>query len=179
LVRRLYFDLIGLPPTPADLERFRSRVSQAGIDEAVAAEVDELLARPQYGERRGRHWLDVARFAESSGKAANISYPYAWRYRDYVIECFKTDLAYDRFLVEQLAGDVLPYESPRERARLLVARGFLAIGAKDLDATNKLQFHADLIDEQIDTLTRAVMGSTVACARCHDHKFDPFTMEDY
>lgn len=179
LLRRLHFDLVGLPPTPADVQRFRERVARAGMDEALSLEVDELLARPQYGERWGRHWLDVARYAESSGKAANISYPYAWRYRDYVIDCFNDDLPYDRFLVEQLAGDQLPHESPEERARLLVATGFLAIGAKDLDATNKLQFHADLIDEQIDTLTRAVMGSTVACARCHDHKFDPFTMEDY
>ena len=179
LIRRLHFDLIGLPPSPDAIDQFVGRVNTAGIDNALAAEVDELLASTQFGERWGRHWLDVARFAESSGKDANISFPYAWRYRDYVIDCVNADVPYDRFLTEQLAGDLLPYDSPQERARLLIATGFLAVGTKNLDEMNALQFQADIVDEQIDTVTRAVLGSSVACARCHDHKFDAFSMKDY
>ena len=179
LIRRLHFDLIGLPPSPHAVDRFVTRARKDSVDVALASEVDELLASPQFGERWGRHWLDVARFGESSGKDANISFPYAWRYRDYVIDSVNADVAYDRFLTEQLAGDLLPYDSPPERARLLIATGFLAIGTKNLDEMNALQFQADIVDEQIDTVTRAVLGSSVACARCHDHKFDAFSMKDY
>jgi hypothetical protein len=179
LLRRVYFDLIGLPPSIADLARFDHRVATDGIDAALAAEVDELLATPQFGEHWGRHWLDVARFAESSGKEANISFPYAWRYRDYVINSVAADIPYNRFLEEQIAGDLLPAESDAERARLLIATGFLALGPKNLDEGNEAQFQADLVDEQIDAVTRAVLANSIACARCHDHKFDPFSMEDY
>jgi hypothetical protein len=179
LLRRLHFDLIGLPPSPAAIRQFLKRVQQHGLDAALQTEVDRLLATPQFGERWGRHWLDVARYAESSGKEANISFPYAWRYRDYVIDCFNEDLPYDRFLTEQIAGDLLPYDDDAERARLLVATGFLAIGSKNLDEADPKQFAADLVDEQIDSLSRAVLANSIACARCHDHKFDPFTMEDY
>ena len=121
----------------------------------------------------------MARFGESSGKEANLSFPYAFRYRDYVIDAVNADLPFDRFLLEQIAGDLLPYEGDQERARLLIATGFLAIGPKTLDEGNPLQFTANLIDEQIDAVTRAVLANSVACARCHDHKFDPFPMEDY
>jgi hypothetical protein len=179
LLRRLRFDLVGLPPSPTALREFQRHVEADGIDMALAAEVDRLLASPQFGERWGRHWLDVARFAESSGKEANISFPYAFRYRDYVIDAVNADLPFDRFVVEQIAGDLLPHDSDAERARLLIATGFLALGPKNLDEANALQFAADVIDEQIDTVTRAIMASSVACARCHDHKFDPFSMEDY
>lgn len=179
LLRRLHFDLIGLPPLPATIDRFVGRAESTGIDRAMAQEVDQLLSSPQFGERWGRHWLDVARFAESSGKDANISFPYAWRYRDYVIDCVNDDVPYDRFLTEQLAGDLLPYDSAKERARLLIATGFLAVGTKNLDEMNALQFQADIVDEQIDATSRAILGSSIACARCHDHKFDPFSMKDY
>jgi hypothetical protein len=179
LLRRLTFDLVGLPPAPEALGRFVDHIATAGLDAALAAEADALIASPRFGERWGRHWLDVARFAESSGKDANISFPYAWRYRDYVIDAVNADMPFDRFLLEQVAGDLLPYDSDAERARLLIATGFLALGPKNLEEANPLQFTADVIDEQIDTVTRAVMASTVACARCHDHKFDPFAMEDY
>ena len=179
LLRRLRFDLVGLPPSPEDLTRFLSRMNADGIDSALASEVDELLASKQFGERWGRHWLDVARFGESSGTEANISFPYAWRYRDYVIDCINDDIPFNRFLFEQLAGDLLPVDNNAERARLLIATGFLAIGPKNLDAVDPRQFHADVIDEQIDTVTLAILGNSVACARCHDHKFDPFSMEDY
>ncbi|HUG70460.1 MAG TPA: PSD1 and planctomycete cytochrome C domain-containing protein [Pirellulaceae bacterium] len=179
LLRRLHFDLVGLPPSPEASQIFLNRVENEGFDAALEAEVDSLLASARFGERWGRHWLDVARFAESSGKEANISFPYAWRYRDYVIDCLNNDVPFDRFLTEQLAGDLLPYADDKERARLLIATGFLALGPKNLDEANAFQFLADVIDEQIDTVTRAVMGHSVACARCHDHKFDPYSMEDY
>ena len=179
LLRRLHFDLVGLPPSPQDVSRFQKRLTKDGYWNALELEVDALLASPHFGERWGRHWLDVARFAESSGRQANITFPYAFRYRDYVIDSVSADVPFDRFLVEQIAGDLLPYETDGERARLLIATGFLAVGPKDLDAANPFQFLADVIDEQIDSVTRAVMASSVACARCHDHKFDPYSMEDY
>ena len=179
LLRRIHFDLVGLPPSPDVADRFVTRAKSDGIDAALASEVDELLSTPQFGERWGRHWLDVARFGESSGKDANISFPYAWRYRDYVIDSVNADVPYNRFLTEQLAGDLLPHHSPQERARLLIATGFLAVGTKNLDEMNAVQFQADIADEQIDTVTRAVLGSSIACARCHDHKFDAFSMKDY
>ncbi len=179
LLRRLHFDVVGLPPSLNAIAAFQKRIAAEGLDAALAKEVDQLLATPQFGERWGRHWLDVARFAESSGKEANISFPYAWRYRDYVIDCVNADMPFDRFIIEQVAGDLLPYDGDAERARLLIATGFLAIGPKNLDEMNPLQFVADVADEQIDAVTRAVMASSVACARCHDHKFDPFSMQDY
>jgi len=179
LLRRLHFDLIGLPPSPQALDQFVAAVQRRGIDKALAAEVDRLLETTAFGERWGRHWLDVARYAESSGGEANISFPYAWRFRDYVIDAVNADISYDRFLTEQIAGDLLPYGSDAERARLLTATGFLAVGTKHLGENNEQQFMADIVDEQIDSLTRAVMSSSVACARCHHHKFDPFLMDDY
>ncbi|MBI1371756.1 MAG: DUF1553 domain-containing protein [Phycisphaera sp.] len=179
LLRRLYFDLIGLPPSPEQLRDFLARVQADGLDAALEREVDALLASPRYGERWGRHWLDVARFAESSGKETNVTFPHAWRYRDYVIDAFNADVPYDRFITEQIAGDLLPTSSDAERARLMIATGFLAVGPKGLNEMNLFQALADVIDEQIDTVTRAITATTVACARCHDHKFDPFAMQDY
>lgn len=179
LLRRLHFDVVGLPPTPEAVTRFLDRIAAGGLDAALAAEVDALLASPQFGERWGRHWMDVARYAESSGKEANIAFPYAWRYRDYVIDAVNADVPFDRFVTEQLAGDLLPADDPAERARLLIATGFLAIGPKNLDEGNQKQFTANLIDDQIDAVTLAVTANSVACARCHDHKFDPFAMQDY
>ena len=137
LLRRLHFDLVGLPPSPEAIDRFLGRVEADGLDAALEPEVDALLASQHFGERWGRHWLDVARFAESSGKEANISFPYAWRYRDYVIDAMNADMPFDRFLVEQIAGDLLPYDGDAERARLLIATGFLAVGPKNLDESNR------------------------------------------
>ena len=117
LLRRLHFDLVGLPPSPDVIAAFQKKIDADGLDAALAAEADVLLASPQFGERWGRHWLDVARFAESSGKEANISFPYAWRYRDYVIDAVQADLPFDRFLVEQIAGDLLPSDNDAERTR--------------------------------------------------------------
>ncbi len=168
LKRRLSFDLTGLPPEDSHASH-----------QTYEAYVEHLLASPRFGERWGRHWLDVARFGESNGRESNLTFPHAWRYRDYVIDAANADVAYDRFITEQLAGDLLPAKDEAERARLLIATGFLAIGAKGLNEQNKAQFAADVADEQLDAVTRAVLATSIACARCHDHKTDPFSMEDY
>jgi hypothetical protein len=175
LIRRVYFDLIGLPPTPAEIDAFVNDPS-AGAFEKV---VDDLLARPQFGEHWGRHWLDVARYAESSGKEFNVTYPQAWRYRDYVIAAFNRDMPYDQFIREQIAGDLLNASDDKARAQQLVATGFLAVGPKGLDEQVPRQFDLDLADEQVDATSEAFMGLTVSCARCHDHKFDPILQRDY
>ncbi|NOX98398.1 MAG: DUF1549 domain-containing protein, partial [Verrucomicrobia bacterium] len=179
LLRRLHFDLVGLPPSPKSLQAFLKSIADKNLDSALELEVDSLLASNRFGERWGRHWMDVARFAESSGKEANLTFPHAWRYRDYVIDSFNDDTPFDRFLTEQIAGDLLPYDGDKERAEHLIATGFLAIGAKSLGEQNKLKFLADLADEQIDVVSRAFMAGSIACARCHDHKFDPYRMQDY
>ncbi len=175
LIRRLSFDLTGLPPTPEEIDAFVADKS-AG---AYLALVDRLLASPQFGERWARHWLDVVRYGESTGKDRNLPYRYAWRYRDYVIDAFNRDLPYDRFVLEQLAGDLLPSQSGPEHDRLLTATGLLALGPKGINVKNPEQFQMDQVDDQIDVTTRAFLGLTVACARCHDHKFDPIPTGDY
>lgn len=178
LVRRLYFDLIGLPPTPEEVDAFvRSATSQRPA--AIEILVDKLLASPQFGERWGRHWLDVARYGESTGKERNFTFPNAWRYRDWVIAAVNADKPYDQFIREQVAGDLLPAKNGAERDALTVATGFLALGPKSINEKKKEQFRMDLIDEQIDVMSKAVLGVTVACARCHDHKFDPIRQSDY
>ena len=183
LIRRLYFDLLGLPPTPEEVEAFVADSSPNSSLETrhskFSALVDRLLASPQFGERWGRHWLDVARYAESSGKEVNLIYPHAWRYRDYVIRAFSDDKPYDRFLREQLAGDLLPAANDLQRAEQTVATGFLALGPKSHNTRELRQFQLDLADEQIDAVSQAMLGLTVACARCHDHKFDPIPTRDY
>jgi hypothetical protein len=180
LLRRVYVDLIGLPPTPEEARAFSAAWQAARNPQTVlAATVDRLLASPQFGERWGRHWLDVARFAESSGKDVNVVFPHAWRYRDYVIRSFNDDVPYNRFLREQIAGDLLPAKDDAERARHIIAAGFLALGAKSLNEITPRQFAVDVADEQIDTVSQAILGLTIACARCHDHKFDPISQREY
>ncbi len=178
LVRRLYFDLIGLPPAPEEVEGFVKEYS-AKPQAALEKVVDHLLASPQFGERWGRHWLDVARYAESSGRSVNFAYPHAWRYRDYVISAFNADKPYDQFIREQLAGDLLSAKDDKEKAEFLIATGFLAIGPKTHNERNREQFQMDVADEQIDATFQAFQGLTAACARCHDHKFDPIPQKDY
>jgi Protein of unknown function (DUF1549)/Protein of unknown function (DUF1553)/Planctomycete cytochrome C len=174
LLRRVTFDLSGLPPTPEELDAFLADDSP----DAFAKVVDRLLASSRFGERWGRHWLDVARYAESSGKT-NFSYPQAWRYRDWAIASFNADKPYDEFVREQIAGDLLPAGDDRERAEQIIATGFLAHGSKAHDAETRGQFVLDVVDEQIEATTRAFLGLTVACARCHDHKLDPIPQRDY
>ena len=178
LLRRLSFDLIGLPPTAAEVADFEQAYA-ADAETAIARTVDRLLDSPRFGEKWARHWLDVARFAESTGSTVNFYYPQAWRYRDYVIAAFNDDLPYDQFILEQLAGDLLESESPELQARRTVATGFLALGPKTLNERSGLKFELDVADEQIDVTTQAFLGLTVACARCHDHKFDPIPQVDY
>jgi hypothetical protein len=175
LARRAYFDLIGLPPTPEQLDEFLADVRP----DAFAHLVDQLLSLPQYGERWGRHWLDVARFAESSGGGRTLLFKDAWRYRDYVIDAFNRDLPFDRFIAEQLAGDLLPYEDHEQRGRQLIATGFLALGPTNYEEQDKRALRMDIVDEQLDTLGKAFMGLALGCARCHDHKFDPIPTRDY
>lgn len=178
ILRRLCFDLVGMPPTPEQIEYF-NRIWQDDPDNAIAHVVDRLLDQDQYGERWGRHWLDVARFAESTGREVNMTYPHAWRYRDYVIDSFNNDKPFDRFVQEQIAGDLLPVSTDEQWADNLVATTFLAMGPKNINESNRVQFAADLVDEQIDTTTRVFLGTSVACARCHDHKFDAIPQTDY
>ena len=174
-LRRATLDLTGLPPTPEELDAFERDHTPKAFEKAV----DRLLASPAFGERWGRHWLDVARYGESSGKETNILYPHAWRYRDYVIESFNQDKPYNRFLEEQLAGDLLAAANADERAELDIATGYLALGAKGHNTRDKRQFMLDVADEQIDAFSQGMLGLTVSCARCHDHKFDPIPIQDY
>jgi hypothetical protein len=176
LLRRATFDLTGLPPTPAEIEAFLKDESPT----AFAAVVDRLLESPHYGERWGRHWLDVARYADSNGLDENIAHGNAWRYRDYVVRSFNADKPYDQFLMEQLAGDLLPpTDDEAVRHDRLIATGFLSLGPKVLAEVDKTKMEMDILDEQVDTIGRAFMGLTLGCARCHDHKFDPIRTEDY
>jgi hypothetical protein len=180
MIRRLYFDLIGLAPTIGHVRAFVSAYQSDG-QKAVEQLVDRLFASPQFGERWGRHWLDVARYGESNGNdglGRNPTFPHAWRYRDYVIQSFNDDTPYNRFLKEQIAGDLLPVTTATERNRNLVATGFLAIGFKPAVAMNN-DFAMDVVDDQIDVVSTAVMGLSVSCARCHDHKHDPIPTRDY
>ena len=169
LKRRLSFDLIGLPPPnspdTSDLSDY----------------VDALLSSPHFGEKWGRYWLDISRYAESNGNdglSRNPSFPHAWRYRDYVIRAINDDLPYDRFLTEQIAGDLIPATSPEQRDRQLIATGLLALGAKPAKAMNE-NFEMDIVADQINVIGSGILGLSVGCARCHDHKTDPIPTRDY
>jgi hypothetical protein len=177
LIRRVAFDLTGLPPTPEEVEAFLA--DRSPDYEAFARVVDAYLRSPRFGERWGRHWLDIVRYGDSTGRAWNAPLTYAWRYREYVIDSFNADKPLDQFVTEQLAGDLLPAKSLAQRREQLIATGMLALGAPDLQSLSHEQFVLDGIDDQIDVTTRALLGLSVACARCHDHKYDPVTMRDY
>ena len=178
LLRRATYDLTGLPPTLAEVQSFLVDDSP----DAFAKVVDRLLASPRYGEKWGRHWLDVARFADSNGMDENLAFVNAWRYRNYVIEAFNTDKPYDQFVREQIAGDLLPVAANEPPARAhdrQIATGFLCIGPKMLAEDDGRKMEMDIVDEQLDTLGRAFLGLTIGCARCHDHKYDPISARDY
>jgi hypothetical protein len=171
LIRRATFDLTGLPPTPEEVEDFVKDESPG----AFATVVDRLLASPQYGERWGRHWLDVARYSDTKGQVRrqreDEAYPFAWTYRDYVIRSFNGDKPYNLFVIEQLAADKLP--ATRNNPTNLCALGFLTVGDRFMGMQN------DIINDRIDVVTKGFLGLTVTCARCHDHKFDPIPTRDY
>ena len=177
LIRRATFDLIGLPPTVEEVEAFVADQHPQAYERLI----DHLLQSPHYGERWARHWLDVARYAEDQAHTfAARMYPSGFRYRDWVVSSFNNDLPYDRFIVEQIAGDLLPSTEENERLKRLPALGYFALGPvyyADAGCAGKAQ--ADEIDDRIDTLTRGFLGLTVSCARCHDHKFDPIPTQDY
>ena len=175
LIRRVTFDLTGLPPTIEEIEAFLADDSPNAWETVV----DRLLASPHYGERWGRHWLDVARYSDSNGLDENTAFANAWKYRDYVVNSFNSDKPYDQFLQEQIAGDLLPTTDPTQRLERLTATGYLAIGPKFLAEVDKQKLRLDIADEQLDTLGRGVMALTLGCAKCHDHKFDPIPTVDY
>ena len=176
LLRRATFDLTGLPPTPQEIRDFLNDTRK----DAFARVVDRLLASPAYGERWGRHWLDVARYADSNGVDENLVYASAWRYRDYVIRAFNQDKPIDRFIHEQIAGDLLPSTGQEDLDHdKTTATGYLVLGPKMLAEDDPVKQEEDIIDEQIDTLGKTFMGLTLGCARCHDHKFDPIPQTDY
>lgn len=171
LIRRATFDLIGLPPTPTEVADFLADNSPKAFEKVI----DRLLASPAYGERWGRHWLDVARYADNSGDRNNnprnrVNYPFAWTYRDYVIQAFNADKPYDQFIREQIAGDRI---ATADNKAPLAAMGFLTVGKRFMGNQN------EVIDDRIDVITQGLMGLTAACGRCHDHKFDPISQKDY
>jgi hypothetical protein len=177
LIRRATFDLTGLPPTPAEIDAFLKDQSP----QAFARVVDRLLASPAYGQRWGRHWLDVARYTDSfdsrilSGAGTEMDCSEAWRYRDWVVDAFNRDLPYDQFMMQQIAGDLLPTAQPGGT----IATGLLAIGNWGGGDADKDKLLTDIADDQVDVVSKAFLGVTLSCARCHDHKFDPLSQADY
>lgn len=179
LIRRVYFDLIGLPPTPEEVDAFvKDCAAETGRTAAYERLVNQLLASSHFGERWGRHWLDVARYAESLTLRGFI-FTDAWRYRDYVIESFNQDRPFDQMMMEQVAGDLLPAVDWQQSRRQVTATAFLALGNTNLEEQDKTALVMDVVDEQIDTISKAFLAQTVTCARCHDHKFDPIPTADY
>lgn len=176
LVRRLTYVLTGLPPSVEQLDRFIAEPDRA---RAVDHLTTELLASPAFAERWASHWLDITRFAESSGGGRTLLFKDAWRFRDYVVQAFAENRPLDQMIREHLAGDLLPAASPQERARNLTATGFLALGPTIYEEQDKQRLRFDVIDEQLDTIGKAFLGQTIGCARCHDHKFDPILQRDY
>ncbi|HEX3149957.1 MAG TPA: DUF1553 domain-containing protein [Gemmataceae bacterium] len=174
LARRIYFDLTGLPPTPEQIDAFVGDTNSKALEHLV----DRLLASPEFGERWGRHWLDVARFGESLTLRGFILKE-AWRYRDYVIDTFNSDRPFNQFIREQIAGDLLPATTIEDRRRQLIATAFLALGNTNLEEQDKVQLRMDVVDEQLDVIIKGFLAQTVTCARCHDHKFDPIPTADY
>ena len=174
LIRRAYFDLIGLPPTPDKIDAFLSDKSPSAFEKVV----DKLLASEHYGERWGRHWLDLARYADTSGDGADAPVPEAHLYRDYIIDSFNQDLPYDQLIIEQIAGDLLAKREPENRAReRIIATSFIGLTRRFNNGEYR-DMHL-VIENTVSTISKGMLGMTIGCARCHDHKFDPISMEDY
>lgn len=178
LLRRLHYDLTGLPPAGEDRET-SPRSPSPGLRVSAASSAEPLLASPQFAERFASHWLDLVRFAESSGGGRTLPFKDAWRYRDYVISSFNANVPLDRFLAQQVAGDLLPYQNAAERRDNLTATAFLVLGPTNYEEQDKVALRMDIVDEQLDTLGKSFLGLTIGCARCHDHKFDPIPTRDY
>lgn len=174
LIRRVTFDLIGLPPSPREVDDFMADTSSQAFEKVV----DRLLESKHYGERWGRHWLDIVRYSDTAGDNSDFPIPQMVKYRDWVINAFNRDLPYDEFVRQQLAGDLLPYDSPEDRQQKLIATGYIANARRFGSRVDDYPQHLT-IEDTLDNLGRAFLASTINCARCHDHKFDPFTAEDY
>jgi cytochrome c553 len=168
LLRRLSFDLTGLPP-------HQPHQSHSSYEKLV----DDFLASDAFAERFTSHWLDITRFAESSGGGRSLPFKDAWRFRDYVLQSIRENTPIDRMITEQLAGDLMPFENAAQRRRQLTATGFLALGPTNYEEQDKGMLRMDIVDEQLETMGRAFLGMTIGCARCHDHKFDPVSTRDY
>jgi hypothetical protein len=175
LLRRIFFDLTGLPPSPEDIKDFQESSSENSFEDVV----DNLLESPRFGERWGRHWLDVARYADTTGGGRNNPFPNAHRYRDYVINSFNKDKPFDQFIMEQIAGDLMPSTSDDEYNEKLTGIGFLALGPHNYELQDKELLRMEVVDEQLTAVGKAFMGLTMDCARCHDHPFDPIPIQDY
>jgi len=175
LLRRAFFDLVGMPPSPEQIGEFLKDSSP----DAFKKVVDILLASPRFGERWGRHWLDVARYADTTGGGRNKTFPNANRYRDYVVRSFNQDKPFNRFILEQIAGDLMPVSSDSEYNENLTGTGFLALGPHNYELQDKELLRMEVVDEQLSSIGRAFMGVTLGCARCHDHPFDPIPTRDY
>ncbi|MDA0812774.1 MAG: DUF1549 and DUF1553 domain-containing protein [Verrucomicrobia bacterium] len=175
LIRRIYFQLVGLPPTAAQTQAFVENKRPEALENIV----NQLLNSPQFGERWGRHWLDLARYADSNGLDENFLFREAWRYRNWVIDAVNANAPFDRFVLEQIAGDVLPFDSIEQRDRQRIAAGFMVLGPKVLLGNDANNQRMEVADEQIDTIGHSLLGLTLGCARCHDHKFEPIPTADY
>lgn len=178
IARRLAYTLTGLPPTQAEVQQFESQVDRLGIRAAVEERVDDLLGRHSYGERWGRHWMDWVRYADTAGDNSDFPIPQAYLYRNWIVDSLNADMPYDQFLLEQIAGDLLPASDQAERNRLNIATGYLAMARRFGSLIERYPWHLT-IEDTIDNLGRTTMGLTIACARCHDHKFDPISTRDY
>ena len=173
--RRVSFDLTGLPPTVEEIRVIEADQSTQAREKVV----DRLLASQAFGERWARHWLDLVGYADQIGTSNNVFAEHAWRYRDYVIDAYNNDKPFDRFIREQIAGDLLPHKTVEERAANLVATGFLVLGDIEIVEADKAKLHVDIVDQQLQKTGKAFLGMSIGCARCHDHKFDPITQGDY
>ena len=181
-LRRVSLDLTGLPPTAAEIDAFTKALTHSTFDirhSAFAMQVDRLLQSKAFGERWARHWLDLTGYADQIGTSNNVFAEHAWRYRDYVIDAFNADKPFDRFIREQVAGDLLPAATSAERAENITATGFLVLGDVEIVAVDKLKMEMDLVDQQVSKVGTAFLGMTLGCVRCHDHKFDPIAQTDY
>ena len=174
-LRRVSFDLAGLPPTPKEIEDFLADESPSAHERVV----ERLLGSNAFGERWSRYWLDLVGYADQKSPEAPMYAENAWRYRDYVIDAFNKDVPFDHFIRQQVAGDKLPYDSVQERRENLIATGFLVLGDNRISDYDKLQLHVDTLDSQVSKVGQAFLGLTLGCARCHDHKFDPIPRDDY
>ena len=178
ILRRIHFNLIGLPPSPDQVQAFHQQCDEQGLELAIAFAVDNLLSHPQYGERWGRHWMDWVRYADTAGDNSDYPIPQAYLYRNYIIDAFNQDTPYDQFLIEQIAGDLLPADNQQQRNRQVIATGYLAMARRFGSLIERYPWHLT-IEDTIDNIGKTMLGMTIACARCHDHKFDPVSTRDY